>query len=110
MSEDVAAVSFAVTVHAAMVVLFRLVPFPAADFRAGYELPGVHGTAMRWLVVVISAASAGICEETGFRGYMQQPIEKRHGAFVAILVSSLFFMLLHLNKGWALMGMVPVAA
>jgi membrane protease YdiL (CAAX protease family) len=104
----IAAVFFAVTVHAAMVVLFRLVPFPAADFRTGYDLSGVHGTAMRWLVVVISAASAGICEETGFRGYMQQPIEKRHGVLVAILVSSLFFTLLHLNKGWALMGMVPI--
>lgn len=23
-----------------------------------------------------SAASAGICEETGFRGYMQRPIEQ----------------------------------
>jgi membrane protease YdiL (CAAX protease family) len=104
----IAAVSFAATVHAAIVVLFRLVPFPAADFRAGYDLSGVHGSAMRWLVVVISAASAGICEETGFRGYMQQPIEKRHGVVAAILISSLFFTLVHLNKGWALIGMVPI--
>jgi membrane protease YdiL (CAAX protease family) len=104
----IAAVFFAATVHAAIVVLFRLVPFPAADFRKGYDLSSVHGAAMRWLVVVISAASAGICEETGFRGYMQRPIETRHGALIAILISSLFFTLLHLNKGWALMGMVPV--
>jgi membrane protease YdiL (CAAX protease family) len=63
---------------------------------------------MRWLAIVVSAASAGICEETGFRGYMQRPIEKRHGALVAILISSLFFMLLHLNKQWSLVGMVPI--
>jgi membrane protease YdiL (CAAX protease family) len=49
----------------------------------------------RWLAVVVSAASAGICEETGFRGYMQRPIEQRHGAPVAILISSFFFMALH---------------
>jgi hypothetical protein len=39
---------------------------------------------------------------------MQQPIERRHGAPTAIFLSSLFFMLLHLIKGWALVGMVPI--
>jgi membrane protease YdiL (CAAX protease family) len=53
---------------------------------------------LKWIAVVMSATSAGICEETGFRGYMQQPIEQRHGAVIAILVSSFFFMLLHLTK------------
>jgi membrane protease YdiL (CAAX protease family) len=57
---------------------------------------------------LLSAASAGICEEAGFRGYMQRPIEQRHGASVAILTSSLFFMALHLSKGWATIGMVPI--
>ena len=103
-----AAVAFAATVHAAMVVLFRLVPFPAAAFHAGYDFSFVPGVPMRWLAVVVSAASAGICEETGFRGYMQVPIEKRHGAFIAITISSLFFMLVHLNKSWALIGMAPI--
>lgn len=105
----VAAVFFAATVHAAMVVLFRLVPFPAEAFHRGYDfakiIPDVR---MQWLAVIVSAASAGICEETGFRGYMQRPIELRHGALAAILISSLFFMLLHLNKDWALIGMVPI--
>src|ERR1700719_4190870 len=63
---------------------------------------------MKWISVVVSAASAGICEETGFRGYMQQPIEQRHGALIAILVSSLFFTAVHLTKGWAMIGMVPI--
>jgi hypothetical protein len=40
---------------------------------------------------------------------MQRPIEHRHGPIVAILVSSVFFTLLHLTKDWALVGMVPVA-
>ncbi|MGA9354477.1 MAG: CPBP family intramembrane glutamic endopeptidase [Terriglobales bacterium] len=63
---------------------------------------------MRWVAVVVSAASAGICEETAFRGFMQQPIEQRHGVRVAVLISSLFFMALPLTKAWALLGMVPI--
>jgi len=29
------------------------------------------------VAIAMSAASAGICEEVGFRGYMQQPIERQ---------------------------------
>jgi len=104
----IAAVFFAVTIHAAIVVLFRLVPFPAAAFHAGYDFSFIPSRQMQWLAVVVSAASAGICEETGFRGYMQRPIEERHGAIVAILISSLFFMLVHLTKDWSSIGMVPI--
>lgn len=104
----VAAIFFATTVHAAIVILFRFVPFPLADFRRGYDFSFIPTAPLRWLAVVISAMSAGVCEETGFRGYMQRPIELRHGAAAAILVSSLFFTLLHLNKGWATVGMVPI--
>jgi membrane protease YdiL (CAAX protease family) len=63
---------------------------------------------LKWIAIVISATSAGVCEETGFRGYMQQPIEERHGARTAILISSIAFTVLHLNKGWATPGMVPI--
>ncbi len=104
----VAAIFFAVTVHASIVWLFRLVPFPMAEFRQGYDFSPIPTLALRWLAVVVSATSAGICEETGFRGYMQVPIEQRHGAALAILISSSFFMVLHLTKGWATVGMVPI--
>ena len=104
----VAAISFAVTVHSAIVLLFRFVPYPAAAFHQGYDLSYIPTRQLQYLACVISALSAGVCEEIGFRGYMQRPIEKRHGAFVAILVSSVLFTLLHLTKGWALVGMVPI--
>ena len=104
----IAALAFAGAVHAAIVVLFRLVPFPAADFHRGYDLSFVGGRAWQWVVVVVSAASAGICEEIGFRGYMQRPIERRHGPRVAILVSSALFTLVHLSKSWSTTGMVPI--
>ena len=104
----VAALCFAVTIHASIVVLFRLVLFPVADFRRGYDFSFIPTAPLRWLAVVISASSAGICEETGFRGYMQRPLELSHGTPAAILTSSLLFTMLHLNKGWALAGMVPI--
>lgn len=104
----VAAFAFAATVHAAIVVLFRFVPFPAAAFHVGYDLSFIKSTPMKWLAVIVSAASAGICEETGFRGYMQRPIEGSRGPGVAILVSTLFFTLIHLSKDWSTAGMVPI--
>ena len=58
--------------------------------------------------MVLSAASAGICEETGFRGYMQRPIEKRQGVFTAVAISSVLFMAIHLSKTWASPAMVPL--
>lgn len=104
----VAAVSFAATVHAALVLLFRIVPFPAAAFHQGYDFSFIPSHRMQWLACIVSALSAGICEETGFRGYMQRPIEKSSGPIVAITVSSLLFTLIHLTKAWALVGMVPI--
>ncbi len=104
----IAAVFFAATVHAAIVLLFRFVPFPTAEFRRGYDFSFIPTVHLRWLAVVVSALSAAICEETGFRGYMQRPFEQRYGATIAILISSLMFTAVHLSKGWALAGMVPI--
>ena len=104
----IAAVFFAITVHASIVILFRLVLFPIANFRHGYDFSFIPSLPLKWLAVVVSAASAGICEETGFRGYMQRPLERRHGVPTAVVISSFLFMLLHLNKGWATLGMVPI--
>lgn len=104
----VAAIFFAVTVHAAVVLLFRFVPFPVAAFRRGYDLSRVPTVPLKWLVIVVSATSAGICEETGFRGYMQRPLETSYKPRVAILISAFFFTIVHLNKGWELAGMVLI--
>lgn len=103
-----AALFFAATIHASIVLLFRFMPFPLSAFRGGYDFAFIPSLPLRWIAVVVSAISAGICEETGFRGYMQRPIEQRHGAPAAILISSFFFMVVHLTKSWAMPGMVPI--
>ncbi|HTX77963.1 MAG TPA: type II CAAX endopeptidase family protein [Terracidiphilus sp.] len=103
-----AAISFAATIHASIVLLFRFVPYPAEAFHRGYDFSFIPSRSLQWLACVFSAISAAVCEETGFRGYMQRPIERRIGPTAAILISSLFFTLVHLNKSWALIGMVPI--
>jgi membrane protease YdiL (CAAX protease family) len=102
------ALCFAVSVHAAMVVLFRLVPFPAELFHRDYNFGMTMNLPLKWVAIVLAAASAGICEETGFRGYMQQPLEKQHGSLIAIAISSVLFTIIHLSKSWAIPEMIPL--
>jgi membrane protease YdiL (CAAX protease family) len=45
----------------------------------------------------MSAVVAGVVEETSFRGYVQRPIERRHGPVVAILITGSLFGLAHLT-------------
>ena len=48
-------------------------------------------------ILLMLSAVTGIVEEAAFRGYMQGPIEKRHGVAAAILVVSVVFGLAHLT-------------
>ena len=50
-------------------------------------------TVLAW--VVMSAVVVGVVEETSFRGYLQRPIERRHGPVIAILVTGSLFGLAH---------------
>lgn len=54
-----------------------------------------------WLFILGAAAVAGIAEEVGFRGYMQVPLEGRYGPAVGITITSLVFVVFHLNQAWA---------
>ena len=51
---------------------------------------------------------AGVAEEAGCRGYMQAPIERRHGPVIAILVVGIMFWLSHasafVNHWWIFLG------
>jgi len=50
-------------------------------------------------VLIMLSIVAGIVEEAACRGYMQSPIERRHGIVVAIVVVSIVFGALHLADG-----------
>jgi membrane protease YdiL (CAAX protease family) len=45
----------------------------------------------------LGAPIAGIVEEAAFRGYMQRPIERTHGIWLAILITGTMFALVHLD-------------
>ena len=102
-----AALAFVVTVEAGLLFLFRLTPFPREAFRTLQTFPDASPF-VSWAAIATAALVAGVGEEIGFRGYMQQPIEVGHGALLAILVSSAVFTAFHLNQAWATPAMLPV--
>jgi membrane protease YdiL (CAAX protease family) len=77
---------------ALLVLVARLVRLPASSpILTPPDMPVV--TALSLLVA--ASIVAGVTEEAAFRGYMQGPIERRHGLALAILVSGTVFGLLH---------------
>ena len=97
----IAALLFVLIIQASFVVTFCLLPFPAERFTADYKQLGSMPAWAARALIVMSSLVAAICEETGFRGYMQAPLQKRYGPGTAILLTSLFFTLIHLSHRWA---------
>jgi membrane protease YdiL (CAAX protease family) len=97
----VAALLFVILFESSLVVTFRLIPFPETAFKSQYKILNTFPLWMGWSAVIVSSLVAGICEETGFRGYIQVPLENKLGPTAAIIFSSLFFFLVHLSKTWA---------
>ena len=84
-------------------VLGRLVSLPQQQDIDPSKYPPL--TVLLW--VLMSAAVAGITEEISFRGYMQRPIERRHGPLAAILTSGLLFGFLHFTHPEVTLVLLP---
>ena len=87
--------------EAGIVLTFRLIPFPDAAFTSEYRAFGTLPVWESWMLVGMSSLVAGVCEETGFRGYMQVALERRWGVLPSVLLTSLVFTLIHLGKPWS---------
>jgi membrane protease YdiL (CAAX protease family) len=72
-------------------VLSRLVTLPQQRDIDPSRYP--LATVVLW--VVMGAIVAGVVEESAFRGYLQRPIERRHGPVVAILITGTMFAFAH---------------
>ena len=94
------ALAFVILIQAGFVVTFRIMEFPAEAFIAEYDVDAMPGW-LAWLFIIMSSLVAGICEETGFRGYMQVPLEERYGPAVAVTIVSGVFLGTHLHQAWA---------
>jgi membrane protease YdiL (CAAX protease family) len=77
----------------ALRVANRLVVLPPQQLPAFTQVPETTVLAL----LVFAAPVAGIVEEAAFRGFMQGPIERRHGLVVAILITGTMFALAHLD-------------
>lgn len=72
-------------------VMTRLVMLPQQHEVEASHFP--FATLLFW--VLMGSIVAGVVEETSFRGYMQGPIERRHGPVIAILVTGSLFGFAH---------------
>lgn len=78
-------------------LIVHLLPGPGWDSQVGIAPEGTGETAL-WLLVAISA---GISEETVFRGYFQQQFAVWTGSqLVGLLAQALLFGLCHIYQGW----------
>ena len=84
-------------------VLSRLLVLPQQRDLDVSQYPAL--TVLMW--VLMSAAVAGVVEETSFRGYLQRPIERRHGAVIAILVAGVLFGLTHFTHREVTIALLP---
>ena len=96
-----AAILFVIIVQASFVITFRLVDFPSEKFTADYKILNSMPVSIAWTVLTMVSRVQGICEDTGFRGYMQAPLEKKYGPSTAIIITSIVFMFIHLSHSWA---------
>jgi membrane protease YdiL (CAAX protease family) len=75
--------------------------------RPPVDVSAYPTTAVRFSVLLMGPAVAGVVEETAFRGYMQSHLE-RIGPTFAILATSTAFTLLHATHGFAyLLAVAP---
>jgi len=81
----------------------RLVRLPAQRDLDPSQFPAA--TVFLW--VVMSAVVAGVVEETAFRGYLQRPIEQRHGPVVAILITGALFGFAHFSHPDVGLALLP---
>ena len=86
-------------------VMARVTTMPGTE---PIQVPEGIPRATVFTLLTMSSAVAGITEEAGFRGYMQGPIERRHGLAIAILVNGTMFGLLHFpNHPNEVLSMLP---
>ena len=88
-------------------IMSRLVALPAES--EPINVPDAMPFATVFLLLVMASIVAGVVEEAAFRGYMQGPIERRHGIVVAILTTGALFGLGHFtHHPAAVLTMLPV--
>ena len=100
-----AAFSIVLLLHWGFSLTFRIYEFQPEIFKTARYLSD-YPSWMAWSVIIMASLVAGICEEVGFRGYMQKPLEQKFGPIVGISIASFMFVIVHLHQAWA-SGILP---
>ena len=85
--------------NASLIVTFRLVEFQPEVFK-NLSFINDFPPIQTWSIIIGISMVAGICEEIGYRGYLQKPLEQKYGPVVAITISSLIFVAIHVHQAW----------
>lgn len=89
-----------VFLNSGLVLTFRIVEFQPDVFKTARYLESLPMW-ISWSFLIMASMVAGICEEVGFRGYMQKPLENKYGPIIGISIVSFVFVLVHLHQAWA---------
>jgi len=95
-----AAISIIILLHSSFSLTFRIYEFQPEIFKTVRYLNDYPAWAA-WSIILMASLVAGICEEIGFRGYMQKPLEQKYGPVAGISITSLVFVVVHLHQAWA---------
>ncbi len=96
----IAGISIILILHFGFSLTFRIYEFQPEIFKTSRYLNDMPAW-MSWSIIIMASMVAGICEEMGFRGYMQKPLEQKYGPVVGISITSLVFVVVHLHQAWA---------
>lgn len=103
----VAAFSLVTLLHWGFSLTFRLNEFQPEIFKTASFL-NEYPVWAAWSVIIMASLVAGICEEVGFRGYIQAPLEQKYGPVAGICITSLLFVVVHLHQAWASGILLPI--
>lgn len=97
------------SLHFGWELTFRFHEFQPEVFKVASYLND-YPSWMAWAIIVMASMVAGICEEIGYRGYLQAPLEKKYGPVVGISIASVVFVVIHLHQAWVggISGMVGI--
>ena len=95
----IAALLIFIIINASFMLTFRFIEFQPEIFKTLSFLNNLP-TMQAWSIIIGISVTAGVCEEIGYRGYLQKPLEQKYGPIVAISISSIIFIVIHLHQAW----------
>ena len=84
-------------------LLNRIVRLPQQDVSEMTKIPFIS----IFFMIIMGSVVAGVVEESAFRGYMQKPIEQKHGPVLAILITGIIFGLMHYSHPETTLALMP---